>query len=291
MKLKKIFALALASVVLLAGCEHIKDSGDDVPSTKTTDETTIEETEETTEETTLETTEETTEATTTVEETTEETTEETAEAIAREAVTYIPFEIVASDYLVDGKLVDGEYFARVEDASKISSNEIDFNEVCVMLEFSPDIVDIQVGDVIEMSFSEDGEIFSTTVTSVSVFDNGWHFVKTDFGNMFCIGEYRSGNYWISQDDYMYRYTIGSVTVPVAADVQIYDNQFVTNAESLDELVLSEDLKTMDDFIDVLDDEGTWGVPEFYIVVENGEITKMFLNPNPHQAWRAGFSGN
>lgn len=123
MKLKKIFALALASVVLLAGCEHIKDGGDDVPSTKTTDETTTEETEETTEETTLETTEETTEATTTV----EETTEETAETIAREAVTYIPFEIVASDYLVDGKLVDGEYFARVEDASKISSNEIDFN--------------------------------------------------------------------------------------------------------------------------------------------------------------------
>ena len=64
-------------------------------------------------------------------------------------------------------------------------------------------------------------------------------------------------------------------------VKIYDNQFVISDDSLDEFPLCDDIRTIDDLLSVLKDEKTYRTPRFYFVVENGEITKLFLNPNPH----------
>lgn len=272
-KYSSVIAAFTATVLLFTGCNSASESNSSNENSKVT-ESSIEETIESTEGSDSDAAKATDTSTkeTKVKETndpkvseTSETSEATEATESREDRAAVPFAVEAANYFsfFSDTVIDGEYFLSIDDIKDITPDSGNFH-ISVTLEYSKDVLNcnrIQIP-------SANGE------TELSIDNN--------------LGIYQlsNGNYCAIQDDSVFSASIGDSSIPIADNVVIYESQFMPGFHnSFDDLTPSKDITSINDFINLVNGGTTWYLPLMYGCVENGEITKLVIHVNPHQAWR------
>lgn len=240
------------------------------------DEATVEITEkETTIETSSETTAKSIEEETAIETTVEETT-------VTETTEHSPV-LTLQQIKFNGVLPDGEYFAMISPFNEDCSGAV-FNVNGYWYLTEEQISNLITGDII---------IMGTAEYEITVYDDPCSYFGVEYNDVWGTEKQRNGLYYIRGDaDTVYTYDIvDNYYIPFAPSIEIYSD---VNIYGQEELVWNETTvgqpyessfkyNTPQEYArDVTENGGTtWGC---HIVVENGFVTKIYANPQLHQAW-------
>ena len=281
MKKIKLTAVML-SALMLASCSN---------ATSTTTETSESESETTTIETTVETSAESSEVTTaeettaeettaesseeTSEETSDETTAETSGAVTGESVEY---KMKHVDLDENGNLPDGAYF--VYDYNIHSTFEDGWFDVYSYYYLEPeDVAKLKVGDKIFVENDIDVEYIEEYE------DEDRHNIRITEYSWF-LKEQKDGRYFLDDGtDYTYTCLIDSERkIEFAPDVVIYDGAdvYTKNGVKISEYSVKYD--SVADFYADLKSENSLGDPTLQLVIKDGVITEMYINPPLHEGW-------
>ena len=286
-----VFASAATAVALaLTGClmtnskieknKETKAASEEEISTETTTESSAETTSETTSDTEA-TTEETT-AETTVETSIETEASETAEAkkdsetSSIHSMNYIEFS--------GDKLADGEYvlYGGYEFDSDLKGITSDVSSYYYMTK--DEIDSLKIGDTIVIDNYEDIHV-ETLENFVNEFVD---YIELDSNHFHALSKQKSGKYYL-EDEISTMFTKQIVTskhIPIADDVLVIDHYYpyheVFNTD-YDEYVFKYD--SLADFVSDLNSDKVWFLPSLHIVVKDGVITEIYINPEQHQPWK------
>ena len=239
MKRKSIIALLLAASVLVS-CGKVP-----------------EETEKETEE----------ETTTTVEETTEET---TTTSTPSHSISFGPSDhiyITSNGEPYEEYLVTDFTFSEDESSGTFTVERY--------ISMTPDeVASLSEGDIIlqdykVISVDPPTDIgVSITIESIEGYVDYWYL------NLQENGLYYLANGW----DYYFTEPAGETTFDIASDVIIIDHCFPYNSDGIRAFEAYAVFYTISEFIDRLDDEDVYFIPDLHIRVVNGEITVIAVNP-------------
>lgn len=276
MKRFKVTAVVLASL-MMASCS-------DATSSTTTSETessvtTVETTEETTQETTQETASETSETTS---ETSEETTvaESSAETSPKVNGESVVYEMKHAELDENGNLPDGSYLAYEYNIHSTGEDGW-FNVYSYFYLDAEDVAKLKVGDKLHTDSEKDIEVEQITDEE----GDSWHYIRlTEY--CWFLKEQGDGRYYLDDGtDYTYNCRIASdMKLSFAPDVVIYDGAdvYTKNGVKINEYSVKYD--TVADLYADLKSDKAFSEPALQIVVKDGLITELYVNPALHEGW-------
>ncbi len=163
--------------------------------------------------------------------------------------------------------------------------------------------------VTDFSFSEDGTSGTFTVSTYDTYSADY-VMALEVGDELPDGtiiesiDYRDGyvtinsyeyDFWlietgeyILRDDIgkAYTTTVGEMTFDISDDVLIIDGAIPIGHEGI---WIHDDtdyyFESVNEFVDILDDDSVWYTPPLFIRVVDGEISIIVINPDCHEPWR------